>query len=294
VPALIWRLSPAKHTMTIKPQLTPEEIDKLEVDTLIEAVYLCYGLDFRDYARASIYRRIRHRLEMEKLPHISALQDKVLHDLDCMARLLQDLSVNTTSMFRDPSFFLALRTQMVPRLRTYPFVRIWCAGVSSGEEAYSLAILLQEEGLLDKTRIYATDFNQELLSQAKDGIFPLDKMQEFTKNYQKAGGTRSLGDYYTARFERARFKPALAKNIVFAQHNLVTDASFNEFHLILCRNVMIYFNRQLQNRVHHLIYDSLVYLGYLGLGDKESIRYTAHAGDYEEVNVEQKLYRKIK
>jgi chemotaxis protein methyltransferase CheR len=229
----------------------------------------------------------------EGLTTISALQDKLLHDPDCMERLLLDLSINVTAMFRDPAFYVAFREQVVPLLRTYPFTRIWVAGCSTGEEVYSLAILLQEEGAYDRTRIYATDINETVLDRARAGVFPLDKMREYTQNYIRAGGQRAFSEYYLAKYDGAQFQRSLVENVVFAQHNLVSDRSFNEFNVILCRNVMIYFDRTLQQRVHELFYDSLVTFGVLALGAKESIRFSPHEDAYEELDPNERLYRKV-
>lgn len=269
------------------------ELESMEIELFLEGVFQCYGFDFRDYARASLTRRLRGFLHGEGLTTVSGLQEKVLHEPACFERFLLALTVNVTAMFRDPGFFLAFRTKVVPFLRTYPFIRIWCAGCSTGEEVYSLAILLEEEGLYDQCRIYATDMNEAVLQKAKDGIFPLSAIQEYTKNYLKGGGKRSFSEYYTAAYDNAIFHQLLRRNIVFAQHNLVTDASFNEFHGILCRNVLIYFNKSLQERVHNLLYDSLIMFGVLGLGDKESRRFTPHEKDYEQLDSKEKLYWKI-
>ena len=270
------------------------DLERLEVELLLEAVYRHYGYDFREYAPASLTRRLRRRIDEEGLSTVSALQDRVLHDRSCMERLLRDLSINVTAMFRDPSFHLALRQKVIPLLRTYPFVRIWAAGSSTGEEVYSLAILLSEEGLYDRTRIYATDINQGVLETARSGLFPLDKMREYTHNYIRAGGTRAFSEYYVARYDAALFSRSLLDNVVFAQHNLVSDGSFNEFHLILCRNVLIYFDRSLQNRVHELFHSSLVTFGILGLGQKESLRFTEYESLYDELDAAQRLYRRAK
>ncbi|MDE3090325.1 MAG: protein-glutamate O-methyltransferase CheR [Chloroflexota bacterium] len=261
---------------------------------LLEGIYQQYGYDFRDYAPASLKRRIVKCMRDEKLKSVSAFQDRVLHDPAVMERLLFTISVDVTAMFRDPSFYSAFRKKLVPLLRTYPFVRIWHAGCSTGAEVYSMAILLEEEGLYDKCLLYATDMNDAVLQKGKAGIFPLSAMQEYTDNYIKAGGARAFSEYYTAKYDNALFKPALQKNIVWAQHNLVTDASFNEFQVILCRNVMIYFNQSLQNRVHKLLYDSLAIGGILGLGSKESLTFTPHERDYEVVDERGKLWRKVK
>lgn len=224
---------------------------------------------------------------------MSELQHAVLHDTHMMEKLLLDLSINVSSMYRDPSFYCAFREHVVPVLRTYPFIRIWHAGCSTGEEVYSMAILLQEEGLYDRSRIYATDINEVVLHTAKSGIYPLDKMQEYSQNYLRAEGKGSLSDYYTARYDSVIFNSQLIRNVVFSQHNLVTDRSFAEFHVILCRNVMIYFDRKLQERVHGLFYESLVPFGFLGLGSKESMRLSKYETCYEQVDVREKIYRRV-
>ena len=246
-----------------------DDLERIEIDVLLEAIYRRYGFDFREYAYASLKRRLWRRIHAEQLASISGLQERVLHDSGCMERLLLDLSINVTAMFRDPSFYVAFREKVVPLLRTYPFVRIWNAGCSTGEETYSLAILLKEEGLYDRTRIYATDINETVLDRARAGVFPLDKMREYTQNYIKAGGQRAFSEYYLAKYDGAQFQRSLVDNVVFAQHNLVSDRSFNEFHVIVCRNVMIYFDRALQDKVHGLFYESLVTFGVLALGAKE-------------------------
>src|ERR1041384_2157397 len=217
-----------------------DDVDEIELALLLEGVYRRYGFDFREYAPASLRRRVWRRVHAEGLSTVSALQDKLLHDPACMERLLLDLSINVTAMFRDPTFYARFREKVVPLLRTYPFTRIWVAGCSTGEEVYSLAILLEEESLYDRARIYATDINEDVLGRARLGVFPLAKMQDYTRNYLSAGGTRSFSDYYTSAYDGAAFDRSLVRNVVFAQHNLVSDGSFNEFHLIVCRNVMIY------------------------------------------------------
>jgi chemotaxis protein methyltransferase CheR len=270
------------------------DLEAIEVHLLTQGIYKHYGFDFRDYSLPSLRRRLWKRVFAEGLSTISALQEKVLHDSSCMERLLLDLSINTTAMFRDPTFYLAFRQKIVPLLRTYPFVRIWHAGCSTGEEVYSMAMLLQEEGLYERSRIYATDINEAVLQRAKDGIFPLNTMQENTANYIAAGGKAIFSEYYTARYDYAMFRPSLRENVVFAQHNLVTDASFNHFNVIFCRNVLIYFNNQLQDRVQELFLNSMEMFGILGLGKKETIRYTAVSENYEELDSEEKLYRRIR
>jgi chemotaxis protein methyltransferase CheR len=209
-----------------------------------------------------------------------------------MERLLLDLSINVTAMFRDPSFYVAFREKVAPLLRTYPFTRIWVAGCSTGEEVYSLAILLTEEELYERTRIYATDINEAVLGRARSGVFELDKMRTYTENYIRAGGTRAFSEYYVAAYDGAQFARSLVENVVFAQHNLVSDRSFNEFNVIVCRNVMIYFDRSLQARVHRLFYESLAPLGVLALGHKESVASSPHAADFEELDPAEKIFRR--
>jgi len=269
------------------------ELEDIEIQLLLEGVFLYYGFDFRNYAPASLKRRIWKIVRSEHLTNISALQEKLLHDRAYLERFLIGLSVNVTAMFRDPSFYLAFRSKVVPLLRTYPFIRIWCAGCSTGEEVYSMAILLQEEGLYQRCRIYATDMNEMVLKTAKTGIFPLGLMQEYSQNYLQAGGKHSLSEYYTAAYDNAIFRSSLKENIVFSAHNLVSDGSFNEFNVILCRNVLIYFNQVLQERVHRLLYESLCIFGVLGLGHKESLRLTPYYKYYEELVSREKLYRRV-
>jgi len=270
-----------------------EELEALEVELLLEAIARRYDFDFRQYAMASLKRRLWRRAEAEGLPTLTALQERVLHDRACMERLLLDLSINVTAMFRDPSFWLALRQRVVPTLRTYPFLRIWVAGCSTGEEAYSLAIILEEAGLYDRTRIYATDLNSAVLASAEQGVLPLRSMRDYTENYGKAGGTEGLSKYYTAAYDGARLRPRLLRNIVFAQHNLVSDRSFNEFNVVICRNVLIYFGRELQGKVHTLFHQSLATFGVLGLGQKESLRFSPQSAHYQELDAAHKLYRRI-
>jgi chemotaxis protein methyltransferase CheR len=269
------------------------DLETLELQLLLEGVYRHYGFDFREYAHASLKRRVWRRVHAEGVGTIAALLDRVLHEPEAMERLLLDLSINVTAMFRDPTFYVALRAKVVPLLRTYPFTRIWVAGCSTGEEVYSLAILLAEEGLYERTRIYATDINEAVLDRARTGVFPLDKMREYTENYIRAGGTRSFSEYYLAKYQGALFERSLTDNVVWAPHNLVQDRAFNEFNLILCRNVMIYFDRSLQNKVHQLFHESLERFGILALGHKESIRFTEFEHSYEELDAQERLYRKI-
>lgn len=275
------------------PEGYAPELERIEIEALLEAVFRHYGFDFRSYAYASLRRRLWKRIYAEGLETVSALQNRILHDPSAMERLLLDLSVNVTAMFRDPNFYKAFRAHVIPLLRTYPFIRVWHAGCSTGEEVYSMAILLKEEGLYDRARIYATDINEVVLQQARSAIYPVEKMQEYTQNYLRAGGTESFSSYYTAAYGGALFSPALRTNIVFAQHNLVTDRSFSEFNVILCRNVMIYFDHSLQNRVHKLFYQSLPVYGILALGSKESLRFSQYEDCYEPVHAPEKIYRKV-
>jgi chemotaxis protein methyltransferase CheR len=270
-----------------------DDLEEIELSLLLEGVYRQYGFDFRQYAPASLRRRVWRRIHAEGLETVSALQDRLLHDPACMERLLLDLSISVTAMFRDPTFYVAFRNKVVPALRTYPFTRIWVAGCSTGEEVYSLAILLQEENLYERTRIYATDINEAVLERARAGVFPLDKMREYTQNYIRSGGTRAFSEYYLAKYDAAQFQRSLTENVVFAQHNLVSDRSFNEFNVIICRNVMIYFDRSLQDRVHRLFYESLANFGVLGLGHKESLHFSPYEDRYEELDPLEKLYRRI-
>ena len=270
-----------------------ESLEEIELQLLLEGIFRHYGFDFRNYAMSSLRRRVRNFMRSEDIGTISLVQDRLLHDRAWMDRFLYALSVNVSAMFRDPPFYRTFRKEVIPLLRTYPFIRIWLAGVSMGEEVYSLAILLQEEGLYDRCRIYATDINDAVLKKAKEGIYQLELMQTYTNNYIRAGGTRSFSDYYTAAYDRVILKSSLRDNVVFAQHNLASDASFNEFHVILCRNVMIYFNSQLQSQVHHLLHDSLVMFGIVGLGSKETMKFSPYEYAYQEIDNTSRLYRRI-
>jgi chemotaxis protein methyltransferase CheR len=278
---------------SVEEQAARDDVDEIELSLLLEGVYRRYGFDFREYAPASLRRRVWRRVHAEGVTTLSALQDKLLHDPACMERLLLDLSINVTAMFRDPTFYVAFREKVVPLLRTYPFTRVWVAGCSTGEEVYSLAILLHEAGVYERTRIYATDINDAVLDRARSGVFPLDKMREYTQNYISAGGERAFSEYYVAKYDGAQFQRSLVENVVFAQHNLVSDRSFNEFNVVVCRNVMIYFDRALQDRVHRLFYDSLINFGVLALGAKESIRFSPFEDRYEELDAAERLYKKV-
>lgn len=269
-----------------------EDLFGLELRLLLEAIYEKYNYDFREYSRTSLQRRLQTAMIKTQIKTLSALQDRVLHDDDFFPQLLQYLTVPTSEMFRDPSFFNSIRTRVIPTLRTYPSLKIWIAGCSTGEEVYTYAILLQEEGLLERTTLYATDINPESLKKAEQGIFPLARMAEFTLNYQKAGGTKSFSDYFTAHYEAAIFDKGLKKNVVFADHSLATDSVFSEVQMVSCRNVMIYFERDLQNKAIGLFYDSLSPRGFLGLGSKESLRFSGLNDRFEELVPRDKIYRR--
>lgn len=266
--------------------------ESIETDLLLDAIYLKYGYDFRNYAKASIRRRIHHRLSLSNLKTISEMQHKLLDDKEFFATLLLDLTVNVTEMFRDPFFFKTLREAVIPELKSLPHIKVWLAGCSSGEEVYSIAILLKEEGLGQNSLIYATDANEIIINKAKKGLFPIDKMKGYTRNYKNSGGLASFADYYTAKYDYVIMDNSLKKNIVFSDHNLVTDAVFGEMDLILCRNVLIYFNKELQDRVFGLFCESLHPRGFLCLGSKETIRFSTCSDGLEDVVVGQKIYRK--
>ncbi|WP_371319745.1 protein-glutamate O-methyltransferase CheR [Variovorax sp. dw_308] len=274
------------------PKAQPPDNTAIELRLLMEAIYLKYNHDFRDYTGASQKRRVLYALDQLDLPTISALQEKVLRDPALFARLLQFLTIPVSEMFRDPAYFLALRRQVVPVLHTYPSIKVWVAGCSTGEEVYSLAILLREEGLLERALIYATDINPASLDKARQGIFGLDAVRGFTANYQRAGGQRAFSDYYTAAYDAARFDPSLRANVIFADHSLATDSVFAETQLVSCRNVLIYFNRQLQDRALGLFHESLCHRGFLGLGSKESIDFSAYAERFRALSPLERIYRK--
>lgn len=270
------------------------DLEAVEIKLLLEAILEVHGFDFREYAHASLKRRIHLFMRNEELRTVSGLQERVLHVPGTMERLAVALSVNVTSLFRDPEFFGLFRREIIPWLRTYPFIRIWHAGCSTGEEVYSMAILLHEAGLYERSRIYATDIEDGILRRAKEGIFSLSQEKEYSENYLRAGGGENLQRYYTSAYGSAVFRGFLKENIVFSRHNLAKDASFNEFQVILCRNVMIYFRKPLQNRVHELLFNSLGLFGVLGLGAKETVHLTPHEGDYQQLTPGIKLYRRIK
>ena len=268
------------------------ELENIEIALLLEGVFQHSGYDFRSYAPSSIRRRIHDCVRAERVATISALQARVLHDSGALERFLLALAINVTALFRDPAFYLAFRTCVVPLLSTYPFLRLWLAGCATGEEAYSLAILLQECGRYDHCKIYATDMNATALHTAEAGRFPLDAVKNYAINCAEAGGVRTLADYYTAKDGSAMLAPELRKNIIFAQHNLASDSSFNEFHVILCRNVLIYFDQKLEHRVGRLFNQSLVMFGCLCLGEQESLKFSPNEPCFEELDPRNKIYRK--
>lgn len=270
------------------------DLEAIECQLLLEGIYRHYGYDFRDYAAASMKRRILNAVHGEKLNSISGLQEKVLHDPAAMERLMSYILVHMTEMFRDPSLYLTFRRKVIPLFKEQPYVRIWHSGCSTGEEVYSLAILLREEGLYKRCRIYATDINDMVLQKAKAGRFDMHLMRDFTRNYVRAGGKRSFSEYYAAKDDVAIFNHDLIENITFSRHNLVTDTSFNEFDIIFCRNVLIYFNQTLQARAHNLIYESLSMSGLLVLGRNEMLRFSPHENDYLTFEASEKLYHKVR
>lgn len=270
----------------------PETLVDLEIELLLEALYQRYHYDFRHYARASIKRRLVQARDQLGFASISAIQERVLHEPSMLPRLLDYLTVQVSEMFRDPTYFRALREKVLPHLRTYPSLKVWIAGCSTGEEVYSLAILFREEGLYDRTLFYATDINPEALAAAEAGVYALDRIRKFTENHQQGGGKSSLSDYYTAAYGGAVFDKTLRERVVFSDHSLVTDAVFAEAHLISCRNVMIYFDRQLQDRAVGLFRDSLARKGFLGLGSKESLRFSAHSAAFSEFIPGEKIYQR--
>lgn len=269
-----------------------DSVEDIEIQLLLEALYRCYHYDFRNYAGASIKRRLDQARTQLGFGSFSALQESLLHTPSTLPRLLNYLTVQVSEMFRDPGFFRGLREKVIPHLRTYPSLRVWVAGCSRGEELYSLAILFREEGLDKRTLFYATDINPEALSAAEAGIYPLDLVRKYTENHQKSGAPTSLSDYYTADYGRAVFDRSLIDHVVFSDHSLVTDAAFAEMHLISCRNVLIYFDRSLQDRVLGLFRGSLARRGFLGLGSKESLRFSRHADAFVDIVREEKIYQR--
>jgi chemotaxis protein methyltransferase CheR len=278
----------------IRTDATADGLEEIEIQLLLEGIRLTYGYDFREYALRPLRRSVVAAMQAEGIPTISAYQDRILHDATCMQRFLGIVGVSVTSMFREVELTHTLRDEVIPALRTYPSVRIWMVGCATGEEVYSLAILLEEEGVHRHTSIYATDLNEDTLAVARMGAYPLDRMRSYEEAYRRAGGRLALSDYYTVSGRGARFSRSLQSNVTWARHNLVTDASFNEFHLIVCANVLIYFRPALQERAHRLFYDSLVRSGYLALGKGESLVFSPDSSRYEQVRDGVSLFRKVR
>ncbi len=272
--------------------VTSEKVEAIEIRLLLEALYSRYHYDFRNYAMASITRRLRQARDQLGYASFSALQDTLLHDAAVLPQILGYLTVQVSEMFRDPTYFRAIRERVVPHLRTYPSLKVWIAGCSGGEELYSLVILFREEGLEDRTLFYATDINQEALRAAEAGVFAIDRVPLFTENHRQSGGKSSLSQYYHAAYGRVSFDKSLRRNVVFSDHSLVTDAIFAEMQLISCRNVLIYFDRTFQDRALGLFKGSLSRKGFLGLGAKESLRFSEHAGAFEDFVREEKIYQR--
>ncbi|WP_149114540.1 CheR family methyltransferase [Limnoglobus roseus] len=272
--------------------IPPTKVDDVELRLLLDAIAQVYHYDFRGYSMASVKRRLSHAKERFACRSYSQLQDRVLHEPDVFPALLAFLTVQVSELFRDPAYFRAIREKVVPHLRTYPSLKVWVAGCSAGEEVYSLAILFREEGLEDRTLFYGTDINTEALRKAEAGVYELERIPLFTENHRRAGGKSSLSDYYTAAYGAARFDPSLRKRTVFSDHSLVSDQVFGEMQLVSCRNVLIYFDRNLQDRAVGLFKDALVRKGFLGLGSKESLRFNKHSEDFSEFARDEKLYQK--
>ena len=280
--------------MESQPAISDEQVqvEDIEIRLLLEAIYQLYGYDFRSYSPASMRRRVMHRLTMSGFSTVLEMTDRVLRDRQFFVTLLNDLTVNVTEMFRDPEFYKAFREEVVPVLKTFPFIKIWHAGCSTGEEIYSMAILLEEEGLYERAMLYATDIDKNVLAAAKKGIYPIHAFKQYTDNYRRAGGRQSLSDYATARYDSVIMEQRLKRNIVFADHDLATDQVFGEMHVILCRNVLIYFDRPLQQRVFKLFGESLDMGGFLCLGTKESLRFSGNEESFDVVNRSLRIFRK--
>jgi len=266
--------------------------EDIEIQLLLEALYQRYHYDFRHYARASIKRRLKQALMQMEFHSFSALQDGLLHDPTLLPRLLDYLTIQVSEMFRDPTYYRTIREKVIPHLKTYPSLKVWIAGCSGGEELYSFVILFREEGIENRTLFYATDINPEALKTAAAGVYALDRIKTFTVNHQKSGGKSSLSEYYTANYGRAVFDESLRNRVVFSDHSLVTDAVFGEMQFVSCRNVLIYFDRSFQDRAIGLFRDTLPRKGFLGLGSKESLRFSNHAGDFSEFVPEEKIYQR--
>lgn len=269
------------------------DIENIEIDLLLEAVLRVYGYDFRHYARSSLKRRVIGFLTKAKYENFSRLQEVLIRDEKLFNSFLLDMSITVTEMFRDPHFYAKFRKLVVPKLKTYPYIKVWHAGCATGEEVYSMAILLHEEGLLNRSTVYATDFNNYAIKQAQAGIYSADLIQKYTKNYNLSGGLSSFSDYYHADYGAVKIKEFLKEQITFAHHNLVTDKVFGEMNIILCRNVLIYFDSSLQDRVYNLFKSSLCHRGYLCLGTRETLDYSSVSQDFDKLANKEKIYRKL-
>jgi chemotaxis protein methyltransferase CheR len=280
------------RAVTTMENSAADRLEAIEIELILEALFQRFHYDFRGYSRASVTRRLRQLRDKLGYRTLSAMLEALLHDPSVGPQVVSYLTVQVSEMFRDPSYFRALREHVVPHLRTYPSLKVWVAGCSSGEELYSLAILFREEGLEQRTMFYATDINAGALEAASAGVYSLDRIRGFTENHQQSGGRSSLSDYYTAAYGKASFDRSLRERVVFADHSLVTDAVFGEMHLISCRNVLIYFDNSLQDRTIGLFSDSLIRKGFLGLGSKESLRFSAHADAFQDFVLEERIYQK--
>lgn len=267
-------------------------MENLQYRDLLESVKVVYGYDFTEYAEASVRRRVDAFMGSRKIQGLDTLKQMILSDERLFESFIQEISVTVTEMFRDPTFYKSVRNHVMRRLATYPFIKVWVAGCATGEEVYSVAILLKEAGLLQRSVIYATDINQKSLVRAKDGVYPAQNMKQYTANYLQSGGSASFSEYYTAKYDSVIFDKSLRQNIVFAPHNLAIDKAFNEFQLILCRNVMIYFNQKLQNQVINLFYESLCTFGFLCLGNKESLLFSDKQKNFDDIDRREKIYIK--
>jgi chemotaxis protein methyltransferase CheR len=268
-------------------------LEEIEIRLLLEGIRLCYGYDFREYAMSPLRRSIADAMAAEGVSTISAYQDRILHDASCMHRFLGTAGVSVTSMFREAALFRCMREEVIPIFRTYPSVRIWMVGCATGEEVYSMAIALEEEGILRRASLYATDLNEDVLAVARTGAYPLDRVRSYEDAYLKSGGRGKLSDHYDVSGRSARFHRNLQNNVTWARHNLVTDTSFNQFHLIVCANVLIYFRPSLQERAHRLFFDSLMRSGFLALGKSESLVFSPESSRYQQVRNGVSLFRKI-
>lgn len=268
-------------------------VNEHEIETLLNDVISLYGYDFSEYAKASLGRRINRLFVLDKFPSFAEFRYKIRTDADYFSRFVEEITVNVTEMFRDPLFYRALREEVLPILATHPFIRIWHAGCSTGEEVYSMAILLREANLLHKSLLYATDINPKVLEKLRSGIFPMSQMKQYSENYIASGGREDFSDYYTANYDRAKFDSSLSKSIIVSTHNLVSDRSFNEFQLIVCRNVLIYFDKPLKDKAFRLFDESLEKLGFLALGSKENLKFSPVAHKFRQLDNKQKIWRKI-